>query len=344
MKAQIKNTKIGRFAAKHWLIMWIVAASVLLMTILGVWGAYTNTDQRMKRVVAPYSTTGSLFTSNYLKLGSSTIESAYFDSLPHTYKVLIRNHDPSDPETVFDGSIPYTLHAYLVHKDGRSYDTVTDSAALTALGTMTITISDGTDTLTLSRTSLEGSSTTHTLSKTGDHENTWTVAYHDDIPLGSDYCVKLVAEPDDSTNLQSLSATIIVDSYPIPNPSGWSCELAESGEEIINDFDAFNYTISGTGKRTLTFSYDTTKLIVNPACYQFSETRNGVKEIEDPVPHSTKTGWNTIVIHADPDTTLINRYDFQVYKKDWQPSSFDEVTPNAAGSFVEFSQATVSGT
>lgn len=344
MKTQIKNTKIGKFIAKHWVIMWIVVASVLLVTILGAWGSYTNTDQRLKRVVAPYSTTGSLFTSNYLKLGSSTIESAYFDQLPHTYRVIIRNHDPSDPETMFDGSIPYILHAYLAHKDGTLYNSSNDSAALTALGNMEITISDGTETITLNSTSLEGSSSTHTLSKTGAHENTWTVSYDNDIALGSDYCVKLIAEPDSSTNLQSLSATIIVDSYPTPNPSGWSCELAESGEEDINDYDAFNYTISGTGKRTLTFSYDATKLIVNPACYQFSETRNGVKEVEAPIPHSTKIGWNTIVIHADPDTTLINRYDFQVYKNNWQPSSFNDVTPNATSSFVEFSQAIVSGT
>lgn len=340
MKAQIKSTKIGKFIAKHWIIMWIVVASVLLITLLSVWGAYTNTDQRMKRVVAPYSTTNSLFTSNYLKLGTSTIESAFFDQLPHTYSVIIRNHDPSDPETMFNGSIPYTLYAYLAHKDGTLYNSSNDSAALTALGNMEITINCGTDTITLNRTTLEGSNSSHTLSKTtGNHENTWTVSYDDDIPLGSDYCVKLIAEPDASTNLASLSATIIVDSYPIPNPSGWSCELAESGEEDIDDFDAFNYTISGTGKRTLTFSYDATKLIVNPACYQFF---SDVAAPEDVLDSSNQpTGWKTIVINADPDTTLINRYDFQVYKIE-QPSSFNDVTPNGANSWVTFNQATVS--
>lgn len=345
MKNNQKRIQIRKIFAKHWVKIWLIAASVFLLTILTVWGAYTNTDQKMKRVVAPSASSGGLFTSNYLKLGSNAIETAFFDadSVSHSYNVIIRNHDPSDPETMFNGSIPYTLTASLAHKDGSLYNSNVDSVALSSMtsSNMYISISFGTDTITLNGSTLNGSSSSHTLSKTaGNHENTWTVTYSDNIPLGSDFCVRLVAEPAASTNLDSLSATIIIDSYPVPNPEGWSCELVESGN--IDDFDAFNYTISGTGKKDLSFSYDSAKLIVNPACYQFSETHNGVREISEPVDYVGKAGWKTIVIHADPDTTLVNRYDFQVYKNDWQPSSINDITPNAKDnnntliSYIEF--------
>ena len=131
---------------------------------------------------------------------------------------------------MFDGNIPYTFHAYLAHKDGTRYDESTDAAQLASLGNKSITISiDSDNPIVLNGSSIYGYNSLHVLSKTGDHENVWTVTYDSDIELGSDYCLLLIAEPDGSTNLSSLSATIIVDSYPIPNPVGWSCELAESG-------------------------------------------------------------------------------------------------------------------
>ncbi|MCR5020627.1 hypothetical protein [Ruminococcus sp.] len=336
----MKNTKVVKFLKKNIFVVWIIAVSFLLSTVVFVYAAYESSNYKIKRVVAPAAASGNLFTSNYLSTGTTTIRSAYFnDDEVITYNVVIRNYNPADRGTVFEGDIPYTLHAVLAHSDGTAYDATVDSVALGDMITnsRSITINMGNETLTLDGEHLSANSNTHTLSGTGeDGENEWTVVCNN-IPLNSDYCLKLMAEPAGATNLGSISATIIASSYPVVNLEGWSCYLVESG--TLAAYDAFNYTITGTGTKTLKFSYDSTKLTVNESNYIF------FTEIAAPVPysgnvtHSDSGNWRTIVISADPENTKMNRYDLQVYKVgSWQPISFDEITPGESGAFVEFEQ------
>ena len=344
----MENNKVKKLLVKHWIAVWLVSVSALFVLVLTVFGSYGEENKKIKRVIAPAARTESLFTSNYLALGTTNIKSAFFETTPYTYDVVIRNYNPSDPNTIFDGDITYTFTAALAHKDGTLYSSSNDATELAAMtkDSKSITIACGTDTITLNGTNLSGSNTaTHTLNK-NSKEDTWTVTYTNNIGLDSDYCVKITAKPAPATNLDDISATIIVSSYPTVHQEGWECVLAESG--TLEDYDAFNYTITGTGNKTLKFSYDSSKLIVNPAFYTLDTpyTKNGssVNTVEDPIAYNgtgTHTGdanWKTIIINADPDASKVNRYDLQVYKVDsYQPSSFTEVTPNASGSYIEFS-------
>ena len=336
------NNRISGFVKKHGLIIWIFVASALLLSAIIVYASYANSNTKIKRVIAPAAKSEGLFTSNYLSLGTSNIRLAYMENEPYTYTVDIRNYNPSDPETVFDGNLTYTFKAYLAHKDGRLYDTTNDATALAAMssGNMSITIVYGSESITLNGNTLSGQNT-NTLTLTGSGlsgTNTWTVSYNN-IGLDTDYCVKFEAIPASGTNLEDLSATVIVASYPEVNPEGWSCAIAESG--TIGNYDAFNYTITGVGQRDLKFSYDASKLTVNVANYQL------VSEVVAPDSYSgsgtdaTKYAtWRTIEINANPDTTGVNRYDFQVYKiNPYSPSSFDELSPNGVGSYVEFEES-----
>lgn len=346
------NKKIIKIFAKHWIAVWLAIVSALFIAVLTAFGSYGDETKKMKRVVAPAAKTESLFTSNYLALGTTNIKSAYFENTPYTYEVVIRNYNPADIGTVFDGDITYTFTAALAHKDGTTYDT-SKAADATALAAMidsedhskdkSITISCGTDSITLNGTTISGSnSQTHTLTELS-REDTWTITYTN-IGIDSDYCVKLTATPAPATNLNPISATILVSSYPTVHQEGWECVLVESG--TIGNYDAFNYTISGTGTKTLKFSYDSSKLIVNPAFYTLDtpyKDKNSVSinTVENPTTYSGSnthgSDWKTIVIHADPDDSNVNRYDLQVYKVNpYQPASFNEITPNAANGFVEF--------
>lgn len=332
---------------KKWVLIWLVLAITSLTAVIS-YASYKNANNKIKRVVAPAAKTEGLFTSNYLAIGSTNTKSAYFEknnSNIYTYNVDIRNYNPADQDTVFESHIPYTLSVQLVHRDGKAYNKDTDAAALTTMrkGNMSITVSFGADTITLDGTAdgshLNGTASQHTLTGTGvDKENRWDVTYNG-IALDSDYCVKFTAIPQAGLNLDSISATIIVASYPVVNPEGWDCKLVESGN--INDYDAFNYTISGTGTKDLYFSYDATKLNVNFAFYGMDSS----DEIDAPIAYAgggdsaAHTGWQTIVIHANPDTLKINRYDLQVYKVDnktWSPTSWTIITPNETGSIIEF--------
>ena len=345
----MRRKKITNFLKRQWILVWLVLALVSLMAVIS-YASYKNANNKIKRVVAPAAKTEGLFTSNYLALGAPNIKTAYCDennTNTYTYNVDIRNYNPADPDTVFKSPIPYTLSVQLVHRDGTPYDKDADAEALTAMrnGNMSITVAlSGTEeTITLDGTAegscLHGTAQRHTLSGTGaDKENRWIVTYNG-IILDSDYCVKFTAIPQAGLNLDTISATVIVASYPVVNPEGWDCKLVESG--IITDYDAFNYTISGTGTKDLYFSYDATKLRVNVAFYGMSSA----DEIDAPISYAgggnaaAHSGWQTIIIHANPDSLKINRYDLQIYKVDnktWKPTSWTEITPNEVDSLIEF--------
>ncbi len=334
----MKENGLVKTLKNHIIVIWIVITSFLLSAIIYVSATYTEPNHKIKRVLAPAAISNNLFTSNYLSNGTTTIKSAYFnqDEAPYTYSVVIRNYNPADRGTVFDGEIPYTLRAALAHSDGRLYDATTDASALTAMtvNDMSITVTFGEETLILDGTHLSKDSNLYTLSGTGvTGENEWRVVCNN-IPLNSDYCLKLTADPAGSTNLGAISATIIAATYPVVNLEGWSCSLAESG--TLSAYDAFNYTISGTGSKDLKFSYDSTKLRVNEANYEL------ISDIAAPVAYSgsgnrSTSDWKTIVISANPDLSKVNRYDLQVYKVgSWQPTSFDQLTPGNADAYVEF--------
>ncbi|MBQ7153237.1 MAG: hypothetical protein IJR83_04780 [Clostridia bacterium] len=327
----MKGGKTRRFLAKNWITLWLVAA-ILLGAIVTVSAVYADVNNKIKRVVTPAAKTGSLFSSNYLVAGSGNIRTAHFSGdPPYVYDLVIRNHRSGDPGKVFERPFTYTLHAQLVKKTGVPFDETDDAAALAAMPADGITITCGTDVITLDGTHLSGSNTqTHTLSGTGaTGQDTWYVSYNN-IGLDTDYCVKFTATPQAGTDLETLEGTVIVGSYPAVHQEGWSCMLAESGN--ISDYDAFNYVITGTGERDLKFSYDAEKFAVNPAFYLLNA------EVDAPVAYSGEghTGWVTVVIHADPDTTQVNRYDLQLFKVDsYQPAAFSEVTP-VQGGYVEF--------
>ena len=342
------DKKTLKFFAKHWLAIWFIIVSILFVVVLKAFAEYGEENRKIKRVIAPAAKTESLFTSNYLALGTTNIKSAFFENLPYTYDVIIRNYNPADPGTVFDGEIPYTLDVKLVHKNGTLYNTTNDAEALAAMidnnpddGQDTskyITISCGTDTMRLDGTHLtDANSESHTLNGSGvAGENTWRVTYTN-IDLDSDYCVKFTATPAAATNLDPLSATILVSLYPTVHLEGWECALVESG--AIADYDAFNYIISGTGTKDLKFSYDSSKLTVNPAFYSLDKNNDIANpgEYSGTGSHAGDSNWKTIVISANPNTTKVNRYDLQVYKVNpYQPSSITEITPNAENSYIEF--------
>lgn len=327
------SKKIRAFISKHWIILWIVSVSVILVSVIGVWAAYTDANQKIKRVIAPAAAAGSLFTSNYLKSDVGSLQYVYFnqgDTI--SYNVIVRNYNPADPDTIFDGNIKYKMYATLVHRSGTEYT----AAETSAMSDESIVISLGEDVITLDKNNLTKSGTPHTLTST-NKDDTWSVTYNN-IETGSDFCIKLEARPDE-VNLDSLSATILVVPYPQVHPEGWTCAIAEpvnqTENSAVNDYDAFNYVISGTGKRTLEFIYNAEKLIVNPASYQF------YNEIAAPVDIAGRQGWKKIVINADPETTKNNRYDFQVYKiGGWIPNSF-QLLPDKENSYIEFTQAVV---
>lgn len=349
MRISERKKKIAGFLKKYWILIWLTVASLTLVSIsIIAIAAYKDANNKIKRVIAPAAGSDGLFTSNYLSLGQNNIKPAYFNEDPnnsYSYTVDIRNYNPVDPSAIYNGTINYSLKVELVKSNETPYDKTTDSEALAEMVShnQKITISFGGDSFELNGTA-DGSHLNHLFDghslrgKGSGGTNTWTVKY-DNIPLGSNYCVKFTAHATNQ-DLEDIYSTVIVTSYPTVRPQGWSCELVEaSSKKTIDHFDGFNYTISGTGAKTIKFSYDSTKLTINPANCNFEISQPG--SYSGGESHGIPSDWRTVTISANPDSTGVNRYDIQMFKTSLfnaqdPPITYDEINPNKEKKYVEF--------
>ncbi len=332
----MSNNKTLDWLKKHWIALWLVFASLALFIVMLAHADYEQTNNKIKRVFAPSAGSFPLFTSDYLDKGTSgNFKSAFFrtgDTL--TYNVYVRNYNPIDPNTIYEKELQYTLTATLVHADGTPYTT---GQASSMPGDVTIIC--GEETITFSSSNLSGSFTQHTLSGRGDSgRDIYTVTYDSGFEIGNDYCVMLLADAVD-TALDDISATIQASAYPEIHDEGWSCVLADAmNDDNFALFDGFNFTISGTGIKTLYFSYDSSKLEINSANYSLISEINSPASYSAPNgAHSSDSNWKTVIINANPEATKVYRYDIQVYKKteNWNPTK-SQLDPDVSTSFVEF--------
>jgi hypothetical protein len=313
MSKKWKKERFVDFVKRQWILIWLAAVSTALVAVIG-YAAYKSENNKIKRVVAPSSASDGLFTSNYLKLGDSNKKPYYSsnESSEYSFDLLIRNFNPSDPSSIYPGDITYTITAELVHFSGALYNLSTDSSALAKMenDSISIDVGLGTDVISLDHDTLSGSSSQpHTLAKiSGATADEWTVTFTN-TGRDSDYCVKITATPTNSM-IPSISSLIYVATTPEPHSQDWSGDFSdktkESGVDIADHYDAFNYTISGSGDKQLIFSYDPAKLIISPMFCASPSNYQG----SNPA-HSS---WKSVVINATPSTTNINRYDFQLYK------------------------------
>lgn len=137
------NKSLKAFIKRHWILMWIGIASVLMVSIIVVHAAYTKTNTA-KLVVARYGETGSLFSSNYLQVPTgNTIPTAYIyvsppddgeDAVDSGDKVRISNFAQGNQAVFYDRAINYTLSMKLVYNNNGTYEEITSANAATIIG------------------------------------------------------------------------------------------------------------------------------------------------------------------------------------------------------------------
>ena len=203
---------------------------------------------------------------------------------------------------------------------------------------MSIVITNGTQTITLSGVTRSGTISSISLPDTDELGNgsqirnvhEWTVTFTN-VPLDSDYCVTLTATPNDGSG--AITATLDIASFPDNEHDGWTCFLADDTSKDIDEFDAFNYLIAGSGGTSLKFSYDASKLEINPIFLAYHSEEANLNESYQGSVTGSHTGWKTLVITVQEN---VNRYDLQMYKKNSEsPSNWDELKPESKD-WVEF--------
>ena len=359
----MSKNRISKILKKQWVSIWLIIASLMLAAVIA-YASYQDSDTMLKRVVAPSADLGGLFSSNYLGQGPATDNqrSAPFsanESKIYIYDLTVRNYNQADPSKTYKGTITYDLSVSLVHSDSDAtkynYNNNTDKHILDAMKAdedlgrpaQTITVSVDSHTLTFGWNGETLCDITQeirglTLSEASGVD-TVRVTYTN-IDLNSDFCLMFTADPTDSNpDLYELSGVISVSTSPDVHGDGWKCVLNDAVSDTPGDahsydnYDAFNYLITGTGNKILKFSYNSNYVFVNPTFCGF---------ITEATESAGTDGWKTITINAkpnadddDPNKTSASRYDIQVYKKtdadgaEWKAATLQ---PNASGAYIRF--------
>ncbi len=325
MKIKIINT-----IKKQWLIIWILAASTILVTMLASAESFFTLSP-LKRVLVSKDGHGLLFSSNILEKSEndviSYIPSYQTGNTPYTVNLYLWNFDEKDEGTRYTEDINYKLEAKFTDTEGNVLDAEAVGAHTVVIAP---TVPSGTA-LTLSSASLSGELTDQKLaySDSSSTENAYTVTFTGwSLDDDTEICVQIRAIPTQKnsgemyTDLSELARIVGLRRARVSGSNGWKANISEmTSSNSPTDFDGYNLIVSGSGKATITISWDTTMLDVNKNFYTSTDNVFGYifsgEEAEIVDGGVSDDGWRTITISADTSKESQNnrnRYTLQLYK------------------------------
>ena len=243
--------KKGKWISKAAAILLLVGA--ILLAIYGSFAAYTNFNS-VKRVVSTGTQSDTMFGSNYLSLMNLSDTSIPVkrislagNDVNYTFTVQVCNYVWGDESLYNPRPITYTMTAELISMDGGP---LPEGCKNIKMGDVYFS-ADGKCNL--------GSQTL----ATGDAK---TNGYKIEIPtsLKDKIKIKIIAEPEQSSeeavNFQKLAAILSFADYEVSK--NWTGHFIDSQTgRKPDDYDAFNYEISGNGAGTVTVKWDDSLLL-----------------------------------------------------------------------------------
>lgn len=231
----------------------LLLAGAMLLAIYGSFAAYTNFNS-VKRVVSTGTQSDTMFGSNYLSLmnlSDTNIPvkriSLAGNDVNYTFTVQVCNYVWGDPTLYNPKDIKYKVTAKLISMDGGSLPE--DCTGIKMGGTYFNT--DGMCNLGIQ------------MLATGDAN---TNEYKIEIPtsLKDKIKIKIIAEPETSSeeavNFQKLAAILSFADYEVNK--NWTGHFIDSQTgRKPDDYDAFNYEISGNGAGTVTVTWNDSLLL-----------------------------------------------------------------------------------
>ena len=232
----------------------LLLAGAMLLAVYGSFAAYTNFNS-VKRVVSTGTQSDTMFGSNYLTLMNLSDTSIPVKRISlagndnnYTFTVQVCNYVWGDPTLYNPKDIAYKVTAKLISMDGGN---LPDNCTDIKMGGQTFG-KDGA--LTLESQSLA----------TGSAK---TKSYSIVIPkeLKDKIKIQIEAEPEsisaDAVNNQKLGAILSFADYEVTK--NWTGHFIDSQTDnrIPDDYDAFNYEISGNGAGTVTVTWKESLLL-----------------------------------------------------------------------------------
>lgn len=292
---------------KNWGMACLLGA-VVLLCITGSLAAYTNFSYA-RRVVAAKTENRTLFSSNLLYTEDKTTESGLYRtkkitlSQNNSFLIEIYNYQLGDTKTYNNQTITYTLQCTLL----ASGDSVSGYSIQSGETTYSFSAQDGNYVATIKNQTLER----NVLSVNRFVFNV-PEADRDKMKL----CIEAIPEETsyNATNSKKLAAVILTGEMTVEK--NWTGRLLDSQDgRSPNQYDGFNYEISGNGQGTVTLSWDTSVLKISP---WFEGDTGGTLNTVD--------GWASIEFSVGGDDQPLS-YQTQFYwigkpqNIDWQPLS-----------------------
>lgn len=269
----------------------LLGLGVLTLIIYGSFAAYTSFNS-VKRVVSTGTQSDTMFGSNYLSpLNLSDTNYpvkriSLSDDMNCTFTVLVGNYVWGDESLYNPKDITYTVTAKLLSMDGG--DLSADYSSIKMNGTPF----DDAGELTRENQKLP----------TGKAA---TNKYKFEIPgiLKDKVKIQIVAEPDASSkeavNNQKLAAILSFSGYEAVK--NWTGHFLDSKNKNPDQYDAFNYEISGNGSGSVTVVWEDS--------LQLSKWTTGGKQVN-----------NSYTFTVDGSTTAVQ---FQFYRNPEKVSDLD---------------------
>lgn len=239
--------QLWKWIKRYGVTVWLTVAAIALLVSVS-YAAYINLDIA-KWVVSTGSGANSVrFSSNYLYAVNSD-ETSYSTRkiTPKTendtakFTVEVCNYIYGNPTAVNGKNITYRLTARLV-----------------PVGE---TLPDGITGITVNGTQFDASGTWTSENKKMNAKTATTDRYQFSMPesMKDLVSIEIVAEPDEAsysaTNQKKLAAKIVFKDASLTN--NWDGKFIDESEgRQPTDYDGFNYEISGSGKGTVTITWD----------------------------------------------------------------------------------------
>lgn len=269
----------------------LLGLGVLTLIIHGSFAAYTSFNS-VKRVVSTGTQSDTMFGSNYLSLLNLSDTNypvkriSLSDDRNCTFTVLVGNYVWGDESLYNPKDITYTVTAKLLSMDGG--DLSADYSSIKINGTP---FGDAGELTSKNQKLPTGKAATN--------------EYKFEIPgiLKDKVKIQIVAEPDASSkeavNNQKLAAILSFSGYEAVK--NWTGHFLDSKNKNPDQYDAFNYEISGNGSGSVTVVWEDS--------LQLSKWTTGGKQVN-----------NSYTFTVDGSTTAVQ---FQFYRNPEKVSDLD---------------------
>lgn len=321
---------------RHWIVIWIVFASLAFVTAGVVYAAYTKTSSA-KSVVARIGNPGKLFSSNYLQRGTAMPDVAIYideDDTNIIDYVRISNFAQGNPGKPYNRAINYNISMRLKYLNESVYTSFTNENAASLIGDRYIKVSlNGGTEVYFGKNPVTGNydnissdySVSGSLAGGSPTTDALMVEYSADQilllktpnPVKPKLYLEITASPNPLSNyldLDQLSGRLDIQLAGSAQTVEWTGYINETGARTAQDTDSvpttlddYNYVIEGVGNGTITLTW-------NPEYVELN--KDFINEITANVQNSYTPGssgtMSTLVFKVNSNNT--SRYDTQFYR------------------------------